>query len=65
MGKIRICWYRKVLFSDGLNYCDGKKFVKNMSSFGESDEFENDSEFICVIYNVLEWKRRNDLKMKF
>lgn len=46
VGKIRICWYRKVLFSDGLNYCEGKKFVKNISSFGESDEFENDSEFI-------------------
>lgn len=46
VGKIRICWYRKVLFSDGLNYCEGKKFVKNISSLGESDEFENDSEFI-------------------
>lgn len=65
VGKIRTRRHRKVLSSDGLNYRDGKKLVKNMSSSGESDESENDSEFTRATHNVLERKRRNDLKMKF
>lgn len=65
VGKIRTRRHRKVLCSDGLNYRDGRKLVKNMSSSGESDESENDSEFTRATHNVLERKRRNDLKMKF
>ena len=65
VGKIRTRRHRKVLSSDGLNYRDGKKVVKNMSSSGESDESENDSEFTRATHNVLERKRRNDLKLKF
>lgn len=63
--KMWICWYRKVLLSEGLYCREGWKVVKVISSFGESDELENDSEFMCVIYNVLERKWRNDLKLKF
>lgn len=65
VGKIRTRRHRKVLSSDGLNYREGRKLVKNMSSSGESDESENDSEFTRATHNVLERKRRNDLKMKF
>ena len=65
VGKIRTRRHRKVLCSDGLNYREGRKVVKNISSSGESDESENDSEFTRATHNVLERKRRNDLKMKF
>lgn len=65
VGKIRTRRHRKVLSSDGLNYREGRKLVKNISSSGESDESENDSEFTRATHNVLERKRRNDLKMKF
>ena len=65
VGKIRTRRHRKVLSSDGFNYREGKKVVKNMSSSGESDESENDSEFTRATHNVLERKRRNDLKLKF
>jgi len=65
VGKIRTRRHRKVLSTDGLNYREGRKLVKNMSSSGESDESENDSEFTRATHNVLERKRRNDLKMKF
>lgn len=65
VGKIRTRRHRKVLSSDGLNYREGRKLVKNTSSSGESDESENDSEFTRATHNVLERKRRNDLKMKF
>ena len=65
VGKIRTRRHRKVLSSDGLNYRDGNKVVKNISSSGESDESENDSEFTRATHNVLERKRRNDLKLKF
>lgn len=65
--KIRTRRHRKavVLSSEGLNNRDGKKVVKNISSSGESDESENDSEFTRATHNVLERKRRNDLKLKF
>lgn len=65
VGKIRTRRHRKVLSSDGLNYREGRKVVKNVSSSGESDESENDSEFTRATHNVLERKRRNDLKLKF
>ena len=65
VGKIRTRRHRKVLSSDGLNYREGKRVVKNISSSGESDESENDSEFTRATHNVLERKRRNDLKLKF
>lgn len=65
VGKIRTRRHRKVLSTDGLNYREGRKLIKNMSSSGESDESENDSEFTRATHNVLERKRRNDLKMKF
>lgn len=65
--KMRTRRHRKavVLSSEGLNNRDGKKVVKNISSSGESDESENDSEFTRATHNVLERKRRNDLKLKF
>lgn len=65
VGKIRTRRHRKVLSTDALNYREGRKLVKNISSSGESDESENDSEFTRATHNVLERKRRNDLKMKF
>ena len=65
VGKIRPRRHRKVLSSDGVNYREGRKVVKNTSSSGESDESENDSEFTRATHNVLERKRRNDLKLKF
>lgn len=65
VGKIRTRRHRKALSTDGLNYREGRKLVKNISSSGESDESENDSEFTRATHNVLERKRRNDLKMKF
>lgn len=64
--KMRTRRHRKaVLSSEGLSNKDGKKVVKNISSSGESDESENDSEFTRATHNVLERKRRNDLKLKF
>ena len=65
--KMRTRRHRKavVLSSEGLNNRDGKKVVKSISSSGESDESENDSEFTRATHNVLERKRRNDLKLKF
>lgn len=64
--KMRTRRHRKaVLSSEALNNRDGKKVVKNISSSGESDESENDSEFTRATHNVLERKRRNDLKLKF
>ena len=65
VGKIRTRRHRKVLSGDELNYREGKKVAKNSSSSGESDESENDSEFTRATHNVLERKRRNDLKLKF
>ena len=65
VGKIRTRRNRKALSSDELNYREGKKVAKNSSSSGESDESENDSEFTRATHNVLERKRRNDLKLKF
>ncbi|KAL9955104.1 hypothetical protein ACROYT_G036388 [Oculina patagonica] len=65
VGKIRTRRHRKVLSTDGLNNREGRKLVKNISSSGESDESENDSEFTRATHNVLERKRRNDLKLKF
>lgn len=65
VGKIRTRRLKKVLSSDELNYREGKKVAKNSSSSGESDESENDSEFTRATHNVLERKRRNDLKLKF
>ena len=65
VSKIRTRRQRKVLSADGLNYREGKKLVKNITSSGESDESENDSEFTRATHNVLERKRRNDLKLKF
>lgn len=65
VGKIRTRRHKKVLSSDELNYREGKKVAKNSSSSGESDESENDSEFTRATHNVLERKRRNDLKLKF
>lgn len=65
VGKIRARRHRKALSSDELNYREGKKVAKNSSSSGESDESENDSEFTRATHNVLERKRRNDLKLKF
>lgn len=64
--KMRTRRHRKaILSSEALNNRDGKKVVKNISSSGESDESENDSEFTRATHNVLERKRRNDLKLKF
>lgn len=67
-GKIRVKRRRKS-FSEELGLhlrqrCKESKTGSN-SSAGESDESENDSDFTRASHNVLERKRRNDLKLKF
>ena len=66
-GKIRVKKRRKSYSEElGLHLRQRSKESKNSSSSGgESDESENDSEFTRATHNVLERKRRNDLKLKF
>ena len=65
VGKIRQRRYRKST-SDGLISSKKSSSSKGQASCsGESDESENDSEFTRATHNVLERKRRNDLKQKF
>ncbi|XP_068672753.1 transcriptional regulator Myc-like [Montipora capricornis] len=65
VAKMRTRRHRKALSSEGLHCREGRKVAKAISSSGESDESENDSEFTRATHNVLERKRRNDLKLKF
>lgn len=66
VGKIRNRRHRKS-HSHELSYsCRKSSSIKPQSNCsGESDESENDSEFTRATHNVLERKRRNDLKLKF
>jgi hypothetical protein len=65
-GKIRARRTRKSYSQELTFYKQGRKTSKNSSvGSGESDESENDSEYTRATHNVLERKRRNDLKLKF
>lgn len=65
-GKIRSRRSRKSFSHELTFYKQGRKASKNNSvGSGESDESENDSEYTRATHNVLERKRRNDLKLKF
>lgn len=65
-GKIRARRSRKTYSHELKFYKQERKASKNISvGSGESDESENDSEYTRATHNVLERKRRNDLKLKF
>lgn len=63
-GKVRPRRARKYHSNEIAFYKQTRKISKTNSS-GSGDESENDSEYTRATHNVLERKRRNDLKLKF
>ncbi|XP_028518998.1 transcriptional regulator Myc-B isoform X2 [Exaiptasia diaphana] len=63
-GKIRPRRSRKCNAVEIPFYKQARKITK-INSSGSGDESENDSEYTRATHNVLERKRRNDLKLKF
>ncbi|EDO48796.1 predicted protein [Nematostella vectensis] len=65
-GKIKSRKSKKSYSHELSFYKQGRKSSKTSNSgSGDSDESENDSEYTRATHNVLERKRRNDLKLKF
>lgn len=63
-GKIRPRRARKYHSNEVAFYKQARKLSK-INNSGSGDESENDSEYTRATHNVLERKRRNDLKLKF
>lgn len=62
-GKVRP--RRRKHHSTEIPFYKQARKISKINSAGSGDESENDSEYTRATHNVLERKRRNDLKLKF